>query len=149
MYANVILLILAVLVGMVIPVQIGLNSILDTQLKNPFFSSFLVFLVGAGGILLSALLAPQPIPSSSLIKGSHWWSYLGGLLGAVYILSLIILSQYINIGLLSILALAGQLLMSVVVDHYGWFGSEVNPINGMKILGLLCIGLGVYLLSKF
>ena len=97
MYANVILLILAVLVGMVIPVQIGLNSILDTQLKNPFFSSFLVFLVGAGGILLSALLAPQPIPSSSLIKGSHWWSYLGGLLGAVYILSLIILSQYINI----------------------------------------------------
>ena len=142
MKAGLIATLLAILAGAIVPVQVGVNAVLDQQLKSPFFTSFIVFLVGAIGILISFFFTEETFPTVVTIKASSWWSWLGGLLGALYILSLIILSQYINIGLLTILALAGQLVMAIIVDHFGWFGAKVNPITYTKVLGLILIGFG-------
>jgi transporter family-2 protein len=149
MKAGIIATVLAILAGAIVPVQVGVNAVLDQQLKSPFFTSFIVFLVGAVGIFISFFFTEESFPTGATIKGTTWWAWLGGLLGAIYILSLIILSQYINIGLLTILALAGQLVMAMVVDHFGWFGSTVNPISYLKILGLILIGLGIFLIKKY
>lgn len=149
MKAGLIATLLAILAGAIVPVQVGVNAVLDQQLKSPFFTSFIVFLVGAIGILISFFFTEETFPTVVTIKASSWWSWLGGLLGALYILSLIILSQYINIGLLTILALAGQLVMAIIVDHFGWFGAKVNPITYMKVLGLILIGFGIYLIKKY
>ncbi len=149
MKAGIIATVLAILAGAIVPVQVGVNAVLDQQLKSPFFTSFIVFLVGAVGIFISFMFTEETIPTAVTVKASSWWAWLGGLLGALYILSLIILSQYINIGLLTILALGGQLVMAMIVDHFGWFGSTVNPITYLKVLGLLLIGVGIYLIKKF
>ena len=148
MKAGLIATLLAILAGAIVPVQVGVNAVLDQQLKSPFFTSFIVFLVGAIGILISFFFTEETLPTVVTIKASSWWQWLGGLLGALYILSLIILSQYINIGLLTILALAGQLVMAIIVDHFGWFGAKVNPITYMKVLWLILIGFGIYLIKK-
>ncbi len=149
MKAGVIATLLAILAGAIVPVQVGVNAVLDQQLKSPFFTSFIVFLVGAVGIFISFLFTQESIPNAGTIRATTWWAWLGGLLGALYILSLIILANYINIGLLTILALAGQLVMAMIVDHFGWFGSEPNPINLYKIGGVILIGIGIYLIKKF
>lgn len=149
MKAGIIVTILAILAGAIVPVQVGVNAVLDQQLKSPFFSSLVVFLVGAVGIFISLFFTEETIPSASTVKSSTWWAWLGGLLGALYILSLILLAQYIDIGLLTILAMAGQLVMAMIVDHFGWFGSSVNPINYIKIIGLVLIGIGIYLIKRF
>lgn len=149
MKAGIIATILAIIAGAIVPIQVGVNAVLDQQLKSPFFTSFIVFVVGAVGIFISFLFTEETIPTAVTVKSSSWWAWLGGLLGALYILSLIILSQYINIGLLTILALAGQLVMAMIVDHFGWFGATVNPITYLKVLGLVLIGVGIYLIKKF
>ena len=53
MKAGIIVTILAILAGAIVPMQVGVNAVLDQQLKSPFFSSLIVFLVGAVGIVIS------------------------------------------------------------------------------------------------
>ena len=57
MKAGLIATLLAILAGAIVPVQVGVNAVLDQQLKSPFFTSFIVFLVGAIGILISFFCA--------------------------------------------------------------------------------------------
>ncbi len=46
------------------------------------------------------------------------------------------------------LIVAGQLMMSVIMDHFGLFGVPVNPVNPAKMLGFLLLLAGVILIRK-
>ena len=40
---------------------------------------------------------------------------------------------------------AGQIVLSVVLDHFGWLGAAVRPIDAPRLLGLGVVMLGVWL----
>jgi bacterial/archaeal transporter family-2 protein len=74
-----------------------------------------------------------------------WHLWLGGFLG-VYAISISIYSAP-KLGFLTLSALIifGQIVMSMIVDHFGILGTEKIAINWQRILGGVVIFIGVLL----
>ena len=52
------------------------------------------------------------------------------------------------------LALAGltitaNILMSLVIDKFGWFDMDVHPLNGWRVLGAALEVAGIALVARF
>ncbi|MDU1281939.1 MAG: DMT family transporter, partial [Staphylococcus epidermidis] len=48
-----------------------------------------------------------------------------------------------------IIAMMGQMIMGIIIDHFGLLGSPKNKITSRKLGGLLCIAIGIILLRLF
>jgi transporter family-2 protein len=42
--------------------------------------------------------------------------------------------------------MAGQLVVSMLLDHFGWLGAPTHPLGISRVLGGLCLMLGVVLI---
>ena len=47
------------------------------------------------------------------------------------------------------LIVGGQLVMAVILDHFGWLGYAQHPINPMRLLGVGLLVGGVLLVKRF
>jgi len=46
------------------------------------------------------------------------------------------------------LIVAGQLVVSTVADHFGWLGAEVRPIDLTRMVGIMVLFVGVWLIVR-
>jgi transporter family-2 protein len=142
---------LAVLAGVVLTIQSGVNAQLNILIKNnAVLSALISFLVGTVGLIIVLLItspkAYQAIPS---LDGTNWWKFLGGLLGAFYVTVVVITFPKLGAATTLSLVIAGQLVFAVIFDHFGWLGFSVKQINIYRILGVAMIIGGVLLVRKF
>jgi len=56
---------------------------------------------------------------------------------------------HIGVALAFSLAIAGQMLVTLLIDHFGWLGVPEKPINLWRVLGAALITVGVILIRKF
>jgi transporter family-2 protein len=140
---------LACIAGIVLPLQIAFNNKLTNFSLNPVTSSLISFSVGTISLLIYSLSQFNSFQKSlQQVHQAPTHAWLGGLLGAFYIISTIIASPKIGIALFLALVIGGQLLMSLTIDNFGWFGVEVKQFTWIKGAGMLCILLGIVLLKK-
>ncbi len=78
-----------------------------------------------------------------------WHQYLGGLCGFSIILLSIILFPRLGASVTLTLAIAAQLVLAVIIDHYGFMGVPENPITLTRVLGVALVGSGAALLKFF
>ena len=135
-------------VGMILPLQSGINAELRRHTGHPLWAAGTNF--GVGLFVLSVVVAVMGIPMPSLERMGQapLWSYLGGICGASLVLTAVIAAPKLGAALLVACLVAGQLGSSVVIDHFGWVGYSVRPISGGRILGLLLLVVGVVLIER-
>ena len=136
---------LAFLSGVLLPVQASLNTRLGKTIDSPVHAALISFLVGLVGLLGYIAVTGQSANLTNL-RSMPWPLWLGGLLGAFYIAITIYALPRIGPAYTFGLVVAGQMLMSVVLDHFTMTGT---PINGWKVLGVCLIIAGVVLVRKF
>lgn len=137
------------LAGIALAVQTGMNSQLRLAVNNPIFSAVLSFSVGLIALLLFLTLSrPTNMPTMVSLSQIAWWKWLGGLCGAFYIVVSVISAPKIGAANFTALLIAGQLIASLLLDHFGWVGFKTQPIDWTKIGGAACLLLGVYLIIK-
>src|SRR5436309_10250693 len=102
--------------------QVGVNVQLRNSLGDPITSTFASFVVGAIGLGVYALLTRAHWPSTSSFSGVPAWQWAGGLLGAVYVVSTILVGPRLGAATLLSLVVAGQMIAAMVLDHQGWLG---------------------------
>nr|WKN39697.1 DMT family transporter [Tunicatimonas sp. TK19036] len=143
------LLLVPLLVGMAAIIQSGANTQLSDTLNNPFLAGLISFVVGTLCLLLINLILRPDFSALSLqnIGRSRWWIWFGGLMGAFIITSIIFIAPKIGPTQLFGLIIASQLIFSVAVDHFGWLGFEVQPINIKKVAGVLLLMSGAFLIQ--
>jgi transporter family-2 protein len=95
------------------------------------------------------LVNRDPLPALSKAGEAPWWSWTGGLFGAVYGVAAVLLASQMGAATLTALVVTGQLICSVVLDHYGWVGFEVHPASVWRIVGCGLMALGMFLIAKF
>lgn len=134
---------LALGIGVAMAIQTALNTQLRSYLHSPLQAAFLSFLVGTILLALMVLLQNQPKPSLQQLSQIPWFLWLGGFLG-VYAISLSIYTAP-KLGFLTLsgLIIFGQLAMSLLLDHFGWLGTEKMPVNWQRLLGAIIIFVGV------
>jgi transporter family-2 protein len=135
----------AVLAGAMLPIQFGINSVLARYVGGALRASLVSFAVGAAALFGTALLVARGWPSSADLGAAPWWVWIGGLLGAFYVLGSIVAAPRLGAVTLVALILAGQALASLLVDHYGWVGFPEHPISALRVLGVALLAAGVAL----
>ena len=137
---------LAILAGAALPVQTGVNSTLRGAVGHPLWATIISFSVGAltVGALLLILRVPAPLALPPL-----GWKWLGGSLGVIYVCLSLILAPRLGAASLVATVVAGQLVTSVVLDHFGWLGFPQHLVSVPRLLGAALLGAGVWLIQKF
>jgi bacterial/archaeal transporter family-2 protein len=72
----------------------------------------------------------------------------GGLVGALYVGSIVFTVRALGAGGLTALTIAGQLGLAMVIDHFGWLGVERSPITVAKVSGVILLAVGTWLVIR-
>ncbi|MBE7106773.1 DMT family transporter [Bacillus cereus] len=141
-------LIFAFLAGLALPIQFSINAQLRTVVGSPLVAATISFLVGAITLFTVSLFKVGFSFNKSIIS-APWWVWTGGILGAFYVLATIILIPRIGAGTTVALVLAGQIVASVLIDHFGLINVPVHLLSLPRMLGAILVILGVVLIQKF
>jgi transporter family-2 protein len=126
-----------------------MNGTLRNSLTNPWLASFVSFLPVVAFLSCVFLCLPRPLPTAEGLDAMPWWAPLGGLVGALAVIVGLLFVSRVGAGALAGLTITANILMSLMIDKYGWFGMEIHPLSGGRIAGAALMVSGIALISKF
>jgi transporter family-2 protein len=131
--------------GALVAMQPPINSKLGSAIGN-FAAATLSFMVGT----LALLAVTVAVGGYHLGELRHvpWWYFVGGFIGAVFVASSLITVRTLGAGGVVAATIAGQLTFSVVIDRFGLLGLEQKPLTLARVVGVLMLALGVYLIIR-
>jgi len=141
---------LAIAAGLGITLQTTLNGQLAKGVGGDSVAAALFsFTAGAVCLGVFSLMRGGIVASLAAIPAQPLWSLLGGLLGAGALLSYVVLAPKIGLSALLGLAIAGQIVSSLVIDHFGLMGASERPVSLVKLAGsmVMLTGLAIALFS--
>lgn len=138
----------AFMAGCLIAAQALVNARLAQFVGGPIWSAFFSFLVGTIAIFIFAMVLKGKLPEIQT-ENLQWWMFLGGLMGAFFVITSITVVPHLGVMAMIALFIAGQLVAASFLDHYGVLMPAPKPITLQKITGILVLAAGAYLiLSK-
>ena len=145
---NILFLALALCVGGLLPVQGSINAHLSKSLNHPLQATFISFFGAIIVIFLLLLALNPPLPSISQLKSTPAFYYSGGIYGVIFVTIILMLAPRIGIANTLVATIIGQLIVSVILDHFGIFGLLRHPVNGFRLLGCVGLMMSLYLIQK-
>jgi transporter family-2 protein len=137
---------IAFLVGGLLPIQGAINARLGQVLDHPLQASLISFTVGAGFLAGCLWLTGVGLPAPGVFREVPWYLLCGGFMGAVFVTTVLVLVPHIGVANMLVAAMAGQIFLSMLVDHFGWLGVPVHSLGLSRLLGGICLLLGVVLI---
>jgi len=135
-------------IGLMIPVQAAINNQLKGFVGNStLLAAFISFTVGTIALAVVSAVNRQPWSALAGISRVDWWHLTGGLLGALFVFGTTLLAPRIGVAKMTALIVAGQVLISLVLDHNGWLGLAVREITPVRAFGGLLVVAGVFLVN--
>lgn len=141
------LFLLAILAGVATSAQAVINTQLRARLGDPMQAATVSFTVGAILCWLYCLLSRSPLPSLTSLRSVPWWMWTGGAMGALYVWTSIVVTRQIGVAAMLGLLVAGQMLTSLVIEHYGLFHSPLRPASLTRVAGAGLVVFGVCLMA--
>lgn len=138
---------LAILTGVALPVQAGVNNQLRGALGHPALAATVSFFVGTVALAAYVVAARLSVPAGAVGR-TLWWHWSGGVIGAFFIACAIILAPRLGAATLVAAVVAGQMLASLVLDHYGLVGYPQHPMNLWRLAGVALVLGGVFLIQR-
>jgi transporter family-2 protein len=140
--------ILAFIAGSFLPIQAGINAKLGKAAESPSAAALLSFAVGAIALVIYVLVSKQSISWQGL-KAAPMYAWIGGLLGAFYVTVVILAFPHLGPGLTFALIVAGQMLFTVVLEHFNVLVAQPHPMNFPRLIGVLLVIVGAIIIRKY
>jgi transporter family-2 protein len=142
-------LLVCLVAGALMPLQAGVNAQLARWVGHPVVASLVSFAVGTLALFAySAALRPR-LPAAAALAEAPWWVWGGGLLGAVFVTAAAAFAPRLGAATFISVTIAGQVLVSVLLDHFGAVGFAERPLTPLRVLGALLLVAGVLIVRKF
>jgi transporter family-2 protein len=136
-----------VLAGGATALQAPTNARLATAVTGPVNAAFVSFAVGTAALgILAAILHTRPDIAAS--KELPWYAWVGGLYGVIFVVAATWAVPRLGVAMTITLMVAGQLIVSLVLDHFGAFGVPRAPVNLGRIAGVALVIGGVILVRR-
>ncbi|MFM9195073.1 MAG: DMT family transporter [Planctomycetia bacterium] len=134
--------------GGCIALQAAANGSLRTNLDDPRYAAFFS-ICGTimTAVLVMLVLRPSPPPVAAL-RATPWWNWIGGPLGALIVLAGAAIAPKLGAATFIAAVVAGQLVCSLLLDHFGLMDLPRQGLTAGRILGAALVFGGV-LLVKF
>ncbi|MDQ3742330.1 MAG: DMT family transporter [Actinomycetota bacterium] len=139
--------VLTAFVGGLIALQAPINSMLG-KATGSFQAAFISFAIGTVVLAVIAAFAKGGFGTMGEAKTLSWYYLTGGVLGAAYVTTVLVTVRELGAGPVVAATIAGQLSASVVLDQFGMLGLPKDPITLGKVIGVVLLSLGVYLIVR-
>jgi transporter family-2 protein len=149
MQSRFLFIIMALVLGALLPIQAIINARLSRVVSSSIVTAFISFAVGTIALFFYLLLTRQFHLQTIPFRQSPWWIWIGGLLGTFYVAGIVVLVPRLGVALSFSLVIAGQMMIAMLFDHFGWLGVAVREISFGKIAGAILLIVGVFLIRKF
>lgn len=140
---------LALIAGACAPTQAGINSQLRFWTNDPVLAALISFAVGTVALAMYVMVLRIPWPPLATAGALPWWQWTGGFLGAFLVAVTVILAPKLGASTMIAFFVAGQMLASLFLDHFGFVGYQVHPVNMWRIMGAGFLVAGVVMIEKF
>lgn len=131
--------------GMAVGTQAAVNAALGRNI-GVLETAFLSFLVGA--TCLGVMVATLGRGHLAAVTGVPWWQLLGGVLGGFYVLVIVMNVPRFGVASTITMIIVGQMLMGLVIDHFGLFGVTPSPVSLPRVGGVLLMGAALALFFR-
>ena len=147
MNPSIFIMLVVALAGAATALQAPINARLMTAAGSPVNAAFMSFLVGtvALGILAVSL---QARPDVAAARALPVWAWFGGLCGAIFVVAATWGVPRLGVATTITLMVAGQLVLSLALDHFGAFGVPQQHLNLTRIAGVALVVGGVLLVRR-
>lgn len=124
---------LAVAAGAMLPLQAAINARLARLVGSPLWAAGISGLVLTAALALVAGVALRAGPRTEGLGGAPWWVWTGGLCGAVVLSATTATAPRLGTAGMIALVMAGQVLCSLLLDHFGVLGLPVLPVSARRL----------------
>ena len=126
----------------------AMNAQLFQSLGNKWLANAVSFALILAFFVCVFAMFPHPLPALDSLAKMPWWAPLGGLVGAVQVYAGLTLVHKVGAGTFVGLTVTAALIMSLVLDHYGWLRVPVHALNAWRMLGASLMVGGIVLIAK-
>lgn len=140
-----IMLLVVIFGGAVLCAQSSINGRLGSEV-GVLESSWLTFVMGT---LVSFLIAFFFEPNYSLnLFTAPRWQLTGAFFGVTYMLIVVFAMPRLGAAATTVAVISGQLVMSLLIDNFGWFNNTVITMDGSRIAALLLLAIALFCIYK-
>lgn len=137
---------IALVLGFCTPIQTAANSRMRQLVSSAPLSTLISFAVSTIVLIIVALIASIPLmPSPQAFHDAPWWSWFIGVIPLITITIAIHLFKELGQLQAMVIPMFSQLIFSLCIDHFGWFGARVMPLGWQRAIGALLLIVGVTL----
>ena len=134
--------------GALTSVESGSNAKLTKALGGPWWPSILFSVITLGCLAVATAFAGGGFPTSKL-SDVPWWGWLGGVISAVYVVSMLIAPAQLGAGLFTGLTVTAAIIASIALDHWGLVGFTVHPAGVGRLIGAALMVAGIICVAVF
>ncbi len=140
---------MAFVAGVLIAIQSALSGQLSIAIKNPTASTFFLYSSGFMALTVLFLIGVRPFPSWTILKSVPVHLYIvAGVISSIGLTLVYYVMPKLGLASTLVGVICGQLFLSLVVGHFGWFGLPQRGIDFYRVIGALIVVFGVYLVNK-
>ncbi len=135
---------LALGAGCVMAVQPVVNARLAERCSHPLQASIISFATGLLALVVFGVILRVGLPAPDRLSGVPYWAWSGGVLGTYMVTVSLLVAPRLGATRWIALVLAGQIILSLLLDQFG-LGYSQHPITTLRLVGVACVAVGVYL----
>lgn len=138
-----------IVIGLAGGAAVGLQSPLASMISQRLGTLESVFIVHIGGAI--AALIPLLFYKGGRLsqwRDVPWYALAAGVFGLVVIAAVSYLIPRIGVAGSIITIVAGQLLVGMLLDHFGLLGAVQRPLDSTRAIGLVVVLAGVWMTVK-
>ena len=124
------------------------NASFRRDIGSPYWAGLVSTLGAVVTMLVIAALMRQRLPTLAALARTNWFSWTGGVFAALYVLAAILLIPRLGVASTVALIVTGQMLGSIAIDHFGWFGVLPQALTLVRAAGAALLVLGVILINR-
>lgn len=130
-------------------IGIPMNAVLRSSLVNPWLASLVSFGLIVAVFIVIAAVFPRPLPTAQALSAMPWWAPLGGIVGAFAVVAGLMFVDKVGAGPFAAFTVSANMIMSVVIDHFGWLHVPQHAITPARAVGALLLVGGIALITLF
>jgi transporter family-2 protein len=132
---------LTFVMGIIMSIYLPMNSSVARYLESSITANVTFFMVALLTSIVIFLIFGQS-HTMSKVQDVPFYLYLTGFISAFIVLGTTFVIPFIGARKFFILLIAGQIVMAVIVSHFGILESPKDPINMKKLIGAAMVLIG-------
>lgn len=140
---------IAIFTGALGAIHVPINGALAARIQSTFVATFTFYGVAFLIIAAVTLLTTERETIYQLGRVPMWLYLVPGAISVLVVGSSTFLMPRLGAVNVFVITVFAQTTVRVVISHYGWLASPVDPITAPKLVGAALVALGAVLVIRF